>query len=147
MTPGEPHSDMSERQAHAEAAYERLFGPRDSSAPDNDPELMEILRRFIFGDVFDTGVLDDQTRELITVTVLACLQALPQLKSHTAAALNVGVQPIQIRDLPAGALHRIPAHAQRGRDDQRGASGPRHRAAASGAGHRVGRRPVLEGSR
>ena len=43
MTPGEPDSDMSERQAHAEATYERLFGPRDSSAPDNDPELMEIL--------------------------------------------------------------------------------------------------------
>jgi 4-carboxymuconolactone decarboxylase len=98
MTPGERNSDMSERQAHAEATYERLFGPRDSSAPDNDPELMEILRRFIFGDVFDTGVLDDQTRELITVTVLACLQALPQLKSHTAAALHVGVQPIQIRE-------------------------------------------------
>jgi 4-carboxymuconolactone decarboxylase len=98
MTPGEPNSDMSERQAHAEATYERLFGPRDSSAADNDPELMEILRRFIFGDVFDTGVLDDQARELITVTVLACLQALPQLKSHTAAALHVGVQPIQIRE-------------------------------------------------
>jgi len=98
MTSGKPSPDMSERQAHAEATYERLFGPRDSSAPDNDPELMEILRRFIFGDVFDTGVLDDQTRELITVTVLACLQALPQLKSHTAAALNVGVQPIKIRE-------------------------------------------------
>ena len=89
---------MTERQAHAEATYERLFGPRDATAPDNDPELMEILRRFIFGDVFDTGVLDDPTRELITVTVLACLQALPQLKSHTAAALNVGVPPIQIRE-------------------------------------------------
>ena len=74
MTPGDPNSDMSERQAHAEATYERLFGPRDSSAPDNDPELMQILRRFIFGDVFDTGVLDDRIRELITVTVLACLQ-------------------------------------------------------------------------
>jgi 4-carboxymuconolactone decarboxylase len=98
MTSGEPSSDMSERLAHAEATYERLFGPRDSSAPDNDPELMEILRRFIFGDVFDTGVLDDPTRELITITVLACLQALPQLKSHTAAALHVGVQPIQIRE-------------------------------------------------
>ena len=45
------------------------------SVPDNDPELME-MRRFIFGDVFDTGVLDDRVRELITVTVLACLQAL-----------------------------------------------------------------------
>src|SRR5688500_15925899 len=98
MTPGEPNSDLSERQAHAEATYERLFGPLDSSAPENDPELMEILRRFIFGDVFDTGVLDDRTRELITVTVLACLQALPQLRSHTAAALNVGVQPLEIRE-------------------------------------------------
>ena len=46
MTPSEHHSEVSERQAHAEATYERLFGPRDKSAPDNDPELMEILRRF-----------------------------------------------------------------------------------------------------
>jgi 4-carboxymuconolactone decarboxylase len=98
MTSIEYNSEMSERQAHAEATYERLFGPRDKGAPDNDSELMEILRRFIFGDVFDTGVLDDQTRELITVTVLACLQTLPQLKSHTAAALNVGVQLIEIRE-------------------------------------------------
>jgi alkylhydroperoxidase/carboxymuconolactone decarboxylase family protein YurZ len=43
-------------------------------------------------------VLDDRSRELITVTVLACLPALPQLKSHTAAALHVGVRPIQIRE-------------------------------------------------
>jgi 4-carboxymuconolactone decarboxylase len=90
--------NSSARQAHAEATYERLFGRRDPSAAEDDPELMETLRRFIFGDVFDTGVLDDRTRELITVTVLACLQALPQLRSHTAAALRVGVPPIQIRE-------------------------------------------------
>ena len=98
MTSNKPDPEVSERQTRADATYERLFGPRDSTAHDNDPELMEILRRFIFGDVFDTGVLDDQTRELITITVLACLQTLPQLKSHTAAALNVGVQPIEIRE-------------------------------------------------
>jgi 4-carboxymuconolactone decarboxylase len=98
MTSNEPRSDVSKRQAHAETTYQRLFGPRDDGAADNDPELMEILRRFIFGDVFDTGVLDDRTRELITVTVLACVQALPQLKSHTAAALHVGASPIQIRE-------------------------------------------------
>src|SRR3954467_4826999 len=90
--------DPSVRQAHAEATYERLFGPRDPGTSEDDPELGVILRRFIFGDVFDTGVLSDQTRELITVTVLACLQALPQLRSHTAAALRVGVQSIQIRE-------------------------------------------------
>src|SRR5918995_3280182 len=98
MTTNEHDPGVSERQAHAEATYERLFGPRDKGALDNDPELMEILRRFIFGDVFDTGVLDDQTRELITVTVLACLQTLPQLTSHTGAALNVGVEPVAIRE-------------------------------------------------
>jgi len=86
------------RQPHAEATYERLFGLRDARAPEDDPELGSILRGFIFGDVFDTGVLSDQTRELITVTILACLQTLPQLSAHTTAALNVGVQPIQIRE-------------------------------------------------
>lgn len=91
-------SGITERRARAEATYERLFGPRDATAPDDDPELMEILRGFIFGDVFATGVLDDQTRELITVTVLACLQTLPQLASHTQAALNVGVAPVEIRE-------------------------------------------------
>src|SRR4029450_11629964 len=95
---GERDSEISERRAHAEATYERLFGQRDDSTPDNDPELMEILRRFIFGDVFDTGVLDDKARGLIAVTVLACLQTLPQLKSHTAAALKVEVQPIEVRE-------------------------------------------------
>src|SRR5689334_19390416 len=90
--------NASERQSHAEDTYRRLFGARDTSAAEDDPELMEILRRFIFGDVFGTGVLDDQARELITVTVLACLQTLPQLRSHTAAALNVGVQPVEIRE-------------------------------------------------
>lgn len=91
-------SAVSERRAHAEATYERLFGPRDAAAPEDDPELMGILRGFIFGDVFDTGVLADQTRELVTVTVLACLQTLPQLTSHTVAALNVGVEPVAIRE-------------------------------------------------
>jgi len=93
-----PGAGASERQEHAEVTYERLLGPRDAGAPDNDPELMRILRGFIFGDVFDTGVPDDQTRELITVTVLACLQTLPQLTSHTGAALNVGVEPVAIRE-------------------------------------------------
>ena len=88
----------STRATQAEEVYERLFGPRDRNAPGDDPELMGILRGFIFGDVFGTGVLDDRTRELITVTVLACLQALPQLRAHAGAALNVGVEPMQLRE-------------------------------------------------
>jgi 4-carboxymuconolactone decarboxylase len=98
MTSDAHSIETSTRRAQAEKTYERLFGPRDPNVPENDVELMEILRRFIFGDVFGTGAIGDQTRELITVTVLACLQTLPQLKSHTAAALRVGVPPVQIRE-------------------------------------------------
>ena len=59
----------ADRAARSDETYERLFGPRDTSAAEDDPELMTILRRLIFGEVFHTGDLDDQTRELITVVV------------------------------------------------------------------------------
>jgi 4-carboxymuconolactone decarboxylase len=86
------------RHSVGQAAYETLFGRRDTSAPDNDRDLGEILRRSIFGEVFHTGDLDEQTRELIAVVILASMQMLPQLKAHTAAALNVGVTPIELRE-------------------------------------------------
>ena len=100
MTAEDPRSpqDTEARREQAEATFARLFGPRDRDVHEDDPELMEILRRFIFADVFGTGVLDDRTRELITVTVLACMQTLPQLTAHTAGALHVGVTPVQIRE-------------------------------------------------
>jgi 4-carboxymuconolactone decarboxylase len=60
---------------------------------------MTILQRFIFGEVFYIGDLDDTTRELITITALATNQTLPQLKAHTNAALNIGVKPIEIREV------------------------------------------------
>lgn len=64
----------------------------------NDPELMIILQRFIFGEVFETGTLDKKTRELLTVVCLTAMQTLPQLKGHTQAALNAGNSPLEIRE-------------------------------------------------
>jgi 4-carboxymuconolactone decarboxylase len=90
--------ETTDREARAEETYARLFGSRDRSAPDNDPEFGRILRTFIFGDVFSTGDLNDTTRELITVTVLATLNTLNQLRAHTRAALNVGVTPVELRE-------------------------------------------------
>ena len=63
-----------------------------------DPEMMDILQKFIFGEVFRTGDLDKKTRELITCTILATMQTLPQLNAHAKAALNVGVTPIELRE-------------------------------------------------
>lgn len=78
--------------------YEELFG-QPITVSKTDPELMTILQRFIFGYVFYVGNLDDKTRELITITALTTNQTLPQLTAHTQAALNIGVTPIQIREV------------------------------------------------
>lgn len=78
--------------------YTRLFGGEALDGKGNDPELMNILQKFIFGEVFETGHLDSKTREMITCVTLATMQTLPQLKAHAAAALNVGVTPIELRE-------------------------------------------------
>ena len=83
----------------AKEKYEELFGQVQSVSNSNDPELMTILQRFAFGEVFYTGNLNDKTRELITITTLAANQTLPQLKVHTNAALNIGVKPLEIREV------------------------------------------------
>ena len=89
-------TDMN-RIERTEKTYKELFG-QDITASKTDPELMTILQRFIFGEVFYAGNLDNKTRELITITTLTVNQMLPQLKAHTNAALNVGVKPIEIRE-------------------------------------------------
>lgn len=93
-----PTTAPTDRVARGEATYTRLFGPRDPQAVEADPELMTILRRFVFGEVFEVGDLDDATRELITITVLTTNQTLPQLTAHTSAALAIGVTPVEIRE-------------------------------------------------
>jgi 4-carboxymuconolactone decarboxylase len=91
--------DTMIRVERAKQKYEELFQQVQSVSNSNDPELMTILQRFIFGEVFYTGNLNDTTRELITITALATNQTLPQLKAHTNAALNIGVKPIEIREV------------------------------------------------
>ena len=78
--------------------YHTLFGGEALSNTGNDPEMMAILQKYIFGEVFTVGELDYKTREMITVTTLAVQQTLPQLKAHINAALNVGVTPVELRE-------------------------------------------------
>lgn len=78
--------------------YNQLFGGEALTYTGSDPELMNILQKFIFGEVFYTGELDVKTREMITCMTLATMQTLPQLKAHAAAALNVGVTPVELRE-------------------------------------------------
>jgi 4-carboxymuconolactone decarboxylase len=96
--PSNRKSPATNRVERAEKKYQELFGAKPDLSESNDPELMQMLQRLIFGETFYIGNLDDKTRELITITVLTTDQTLSQLKAHTNAALNIGVTPIQIRE-------------------------------------------------
>ncbi|XJZ27501.1 carboxymuconolactone decarboxylase family protein [Bacillota bacterium Lsc_1132] len=78
--------------------YKQLFGDGVPAAYATDPDFQDILNRFIFGEVFYQGNLDDKQRELITLVVLTTTQTLPQLKAHVGAALNVGLTPVEIKE-------------------------------------------------
>ena len=79
--------------------YTALFGGEALTGQGTDPEMMDILQKFIFGEVFQTGNLTLQQREMITCITLATMQTLPQLKAHAGAALNVGVKPEELREV------------------------------------------------
>lgn len=78
--------------------YKTLFGGEALTPTGDDPEMMAILQKYIFGEVFTVGDLDIKTRELLTVTSLAVQQTLPQLKAHINGALNAGATPIELRE-------------------------------------------------
>lgn len=65
------------RQEIADKNLEILFNitTKNNNGPDKD--FMDILQKYIFGEVFTIGDLDMKTRELLTVTSLTVMQTLP----------------------------------------------------------------------
>jgi len=82
----------------SEEKFKKLFGTHSGPMAETDPDLQEMMNRFIFGEVFYHGDLTDKMRELITLVVLTTNQTLEQLKAHIWAALNIGASPVEIKE-------------------------------------------------
>lgn len=89
---------IMDRTERTEKKVQELFHTPAAGNEGSDPEFMRILQRYIFGDVCYTGTLNDRMRELVAVTVLCTMSALPQLKAHVQAGLNVGCTPVELRE-------------------------------------------------
>ena len=63
--------------------YRTLFSGEALTGQGTDPEMMDILQKFIFGEVFQTGELTLKQREMITCITLATMQTLPQVRHLT----------------------------------------------------------------
>lgn len=65
------------------------------------PAIDQYLKAHLFGDIFARDNLDWKSRELATVAALTAMKGVEaQLRSHLQISLNVGLTPVQLRQLP-----------------------------------------------
>ncbi|WP_224962183.1 (R)-mandelonitrile lyase [Geomonas subterranea] len=64
------------------------------------PAIDAFLKGHLFGDIFGRDNLDFQSREIATISALACIDGVnPQLQSHFNVGLNVGLTELQLRNV------------------------------------------------
>lgn len=70
------------------------------SLKDISPDLGKYTIEYPFGDVYNTEILDNKTKEIAVVAALTAIgNAKPQLKVHIKAALNVGVTQVELSEI------------------------------------------------
>lgn len=81
------------------------------------PVINQFLQTHLFGDIFERDNLDWQSRELATVGALAATPGVePQLRSHMAASMRVGLTAGQLRQLTQLLAERGDADAAKRAD-------------------------------
>lgn len=79
-----------DRVKRADDLYKKL---NDEEFLVDDLELQEIMKNYIYGDVYHHGSLDLQTRELVLIVVCTVNQTMIALKQHVLSALKCQIQP------------------------------------------------------
>lgn len=81
--------------------HKELWPGYISKTAQTDPELIEVFDNFAFDEVInhDTITIDTKTRVLMIMASTIGSQALSEYKMFVNAALNVGITPIQIKEV------------------------------------------------
>lgn len=64
----------------------------------NDPELKEIMKNYLYNDVYQHGSLDLKLRQLILIVVDTTNHTLNTLKEHVIGAINADLDPVSIEE-------------------------------------------------
>src|SRR5260370_40197451 len=79
--------------------HEQLFPNRTSTLMVTDPELIEVFDNFAFDEVLAYGHLETRTRLLVILASLIANQALAEYRVMLGGALNVGVTPVEMKEI------------------------------------------------
>jgi 4-carboxymuconolactone decarboxylase len=79
--------------------HEELWPDYKSKAKETDPELIEIFDNWAFDEVIRYGNIDTKTRVMMIMGSTIAQGALTEYKMFVNAALNVGVTPIEVKEV------------------------------------------------
>ncbi|CCB86732.1 putative uncharacterized protein [Parachlamydia acanthamoebae UV-7] len=79
--------------------HEELLPKHESMLQVTDPELIELFDNFAFDEVISYGSLDAKTRVMMILASTIGSQALTEFKAMIGGALNVGITPIEIKEI------------------------------------------------
>ncbi len=79
--------------------HEKWFPGHKSTLKATDPEFIELFDNFAFDEVLAHGHLDDRTRLMTILAALIAAQALGEFKVTVGAALNLGVTPVEVKEI------------------------------------------------
>ena len=79
--------------------HEELFPNHKSTLKVTDPELIEVFDNFAFDEVISHGNLDTRTRLMVLLGSMIASQALAEYKVMLGGALNVGVTPVEVKEI------------------------------------------------
>ena len=79
--------------------HEELFPNHRSTLQITDPELIEVFDNFAFDEIISHGNLNTRTRVMVILASTIASQALGEYKVMLGAALNVGVTPVEIKEI------------------------------------------------
>lgn len=83
----------------AKKNHEKLLPNHKSTLKVTDPELIEVFDNFAFDEVISYGTLDTKTRLMVILASLIAMQTLSEYKIMLDGALNVGVTPIEVKEV------------------------------------------------
>jgi len=83
----------------AQKNHETLFPDHVSTLVVTDPELIEVFDNFAFDEVLRETKLDARTRLMVQLAPLIACQALREYRVMLGAALNVGVTPVEAKEI------------------------------------------------
>lgn len=91
----------------AQSLHEELFPNYKSTLKGTDPELIELFDNFAFDEVIEHSALDIKTRTMLVLASLIGSNAVAEFEVMANGALNVGVTPIELKEIVYQAVAYI----------------------------------------